>query len=733
MTRGASRTTSSCHPRARLLHCDRCVLGRAIEVREKSEPAMNSANASTVPSIGPVGAWRLHNEEQRRGVTHERGGRRGRVHKAQWLWMLGALVGACIPTLSCALPVFPSAEGFGIETPAGRGGAVVHVTTIAARGAGSLRECVEQSGARVCIFDVSGEIDLTSVGGLVVTKPFLTIAGQTAPSPGITLRGAALTISTHDVLVQHLRVRVGDNTAGPDPQNRDGIQLENGAIDVVVDHCSVSWAVDGSIDIYNGPLGTTPCTGASNITISNSIIAEHLDASLHPHGPHSLAFLIDNDACNLSVLRTLFAHNRGRNPLQSTNTQLLYVNNVIYDTVESSGWVVSGSARSGPSLATVIGNVAITGPTNGEPGYVGVALANNAPGTQYYGADNQCDESICIRDDGGWRVDAPPIQTTPPIVPLPSAGTQSHVLANAGARPADRDTVDDRVVSQVEKGIGSIIDSQDDVGGWPALESNQTTHFLPTDPNGDADADGYTNLEEWLHQLAAEVEGATPSSSSAPTASSAAASPTSSPGSSHTASPTTDSSSPSSSPLKTASLGSSPTAAPMTSLPLTAVPTNLGTWPTGCAATIAHSTNGGGTGTITGNINAVVAVECQDGYDGSSDSTCLPTGEFTSVVCTVKSCMATEVPNSQDHTNARSLAGFTGDVVLVDCNDGYAGGGAATCQPNGLFEFEPCSRPTSSPTKGPGMNASPAATITPSGAAIMLLTAPSTCMLWFLV
>jgi hypothetical protein len=91
------------------------------------------------------------------------------------------------------------------------------------------------------------------------------------------------------------------------------------------------------------------------------------------------------------------------------------------------------------------------------------------------------------------------------IKPVEEAG--EWVLANAGARPADRDPVDARVVEQVRTRTGSIPASQTDVGGWPDLAENRRELTVPTSPNGDNDGDGYTNLEEWLHRYAEEVEG----------------------------------------------------------------------------------------------------------------------------------------------------------------------------------------------------------------------------------
>ena len=127
-------------------------------------------------------------------------------------------------TAAQALPVIPGAAGFGMDTPAGRGGAVYRVTNLNASGAGSLKACIDGTGPRTCVFEVSGAIRLTS--DLIIRNGKLTIAGQTAPSPGIMIRGAAIEIHASDVLIQHIRVRTGDDTNGPDPDNRDSLKIE---------------------------------------------------------------------------------------------------------------------------------------------------------------------------------------------------------------------------------------------------------------------------------------------------------------------------------------------------------------------------------------------------------------------------------------------------------------------------------------------------------------------------
>src|SRR5262245_33251441 len=111
------------------------------------------------------------------------------------------LIGALALPLTAAQPVFPGAQGFGIETPAGRGGKVLRVTNLNSEGPGSLRAAIETKGPRIIVFEVAGVIDLNRKP-LVISEPFLTIAGQTAPSPGITIIRAGIDIGTHDILLQ---------------------------------------------------------------------------------------------------------------------------------------------------------------------------------------------------------------------------------------------------------------------------------------------------------------------------------------------------------------------------------------------------------------------------------------------------------------------------------------------------------------------------------------------------
>jgi hypothetical protein len=137
--------------------------------------------------------------------------------------LLATALALCGAASVQAVPVIPGAAGFGMDTKAGRGGAVYKVTNLNSDGTGSLKACVDKTGPRTCVFEVSGAIRITS--DLKIRNGQLRIAGQTAPSPGIMIRGAGIAIYASDVLIQHIRVRTGDDTNGPDPDNRDSLRI----------------------------------------------------------------------------------------------------------------------------------------------------------------------------------------------------------------------------------------------------------------------------------------------------------------------------------------------------------------------------------------------------------------------------------------------------------------------------------------------------------------------------
>lgn len=407
------------------------------------------------------------------------------------------------------VPAFPGAEGAGAMSRGGRGGRVIHVTTLADSGPGSLRAAVDATGPRTVLFATGGTIELASP--LHVREPFLTIAGQAAPGGGICLKNFDLIISTHDVIVRHLRMRPGD----PMKKVVDGVSIGSGSRDVILDHCSVSWSVDECLSVSGGDI--------TNITVQWCLIAESLNRSVHHKGPHGYGSLVRADG-DVSYHHNIYAHHSSRNPRPGTYEDegkrgiiLDFRNNVIY------GW----GARAGYSSAdraniNYVGNFLKPNGSSKTPDH-----AFNVGGvkTRLYVADNFLVGAEAANVDN-WkmissvkpetRVDEPfpiaPVRTDPPQV------AYEKVLADAGATKPSRDAVDARIVRQIREGTGRILNSQTEVGGWPALATGtapadgdgdgmpdawEAKHGLDprtsADGAADADGDGYTNLEEFLN------------------------------------------------------------------------------------------------------------------------------------------------------------------------------------------------------------------------------------------
>src|SRR5690606_34755772 len=139
---------------------------------------------------------------------------------------------------------FPGAEGFGRNVTGGRGGVVLKVTNLNDAGPGSLRAAVEAEGRRYVIFETSGTIDLQSQ--LTIRNNDITIAGQTAPGDGITIKGYPLVVSADNIIVRYLRLRMGSEN-GVEADGFGGFLHK----DIIVDHCSVSWSTDECISFYN--------------------------------------------------------------------------------------------------------------------------------------------------------------------------------------------------------------------------------------------------------------------------------------------------------------------------------------------------------------------------------------------------------------------------------------------------------------------------------------------------
>lgn len=431
--------------------------------------------------------------------------------------ILQPILGEEGPTL---IRAFPEAEGFGAYSKGGRGGKVYHVTILEDNGPGSLRWAVEAEGSRIVVFDISGTIQLNK--SLVIDNPFITIAGQTAPGDGICLRDATLVVAADHVIIRYLRCRLGDEGL-----SGDAISINSGR-NIIIDHCSASWSLDEVLS------SSTALPILSDLTVQWCFITEALNVNNHGFG----SLIRGCCGARYSYHHNLYAHNRNRNPrpgnYDNPNTPdadpngllLDFRNNVIYNW-EGSYAGYNADAESITKL-NYVGNYLIPGP-NSAP--TGKAYREGSPNNRGYFSGNCYNHLI---PDDPWSVvnfndwSDVQISTYKQSVPFENSSiltqnvkdTYQSVIKHGGANIPQRDMVDLRIVENVQKGEGRIINSQKEVGGWPDLKSAaaprdtdrdgmpddwELKHKLnpndAADGSSDADSDGYTNVEEYLNNI----------------------------------------------------------------------------------------------------------------------------------------------------------------------------------------------------------------------------------------
>ena len=426
-----------------------------------------------------------------------------------------------IPETAVSVPAFPGAEGFGAQSIGGRGGKVLFVTNLDDSGPGSLREAVKADGPRTVIFRVSGTVALKSA--IVINKSYITIAGQIAPGDGMCLKNHTLVIAADHVIVRYIRCRPGDNAKA----ESDSLLVSSGR-DIIVDHCSASWSVDETLSASSrGRLG--------NVTVQWCIISESLHDSIHHKGPHGYGSLIRGSFGNgYTYHHNLYAHHHARLPrpgnyidrsLDPEGFILDFRNNVIYNWAgRAAGYNADGSnGTNSITKMNFAGNYYKAG-INSTGNF---AFSESTTSARAWFSGNCMNGSY---PDDPWSLvsfskfsdeDMEAYKQSNPI-PVPAVKTDdaitayNRVLTEAGALLPKRDAVDIRIVNEVKNGTGKIINDEQQVGGWPELKSAEPPKdsdkdgmpdtwekqhgFDPDNPaDGNADADGYTNLEEYLN------------------------------------------------------------------------------------------------------------------------------------------------------------------------------------------------------------------------------------------
>ena len=374
---------------------------------------------------------------------------------------------------------------------------VIKVTNLNKSGEGSLAWAVDQSGPRIVVFEVGGIIDMDG-STLKIRNPYLFVAGQTAPAPGITLIRGGISLGGHDVIMQHINVRPGDRGLAPKSGwEEDGLSTI-AAYNVVIDHCSFTWATDENLSA-SGPRHEGADKTSRNITFSNCIIAECLHESTHSKVIHSMGTLVHDYCRNIAIVGNLYAHNNQRHPLMKPNAAAYLANNLIYNPKSQAmhaSWPLGEYEGRLDSMRqanlTAIGNVMIPGRDTKKDIYMifGKMIV--------YSKDNM----ICrnVDDSKGnktERIISPeseeikvPFINADRYKVISSEKVAASVLKNAGSRPKTRDAIDQRIVNDVKSGGGKVLNSQDEVGGYPTHEPAGKPLSVPE-----------KNIEKWLENL----------------------------------------------------------------------------------------------------------------------------------------------------------------------------------------------------------------------------------------
>jgi len=353
---------------------------------------------------------------------------------------------------------------------------------------------------------VSGIIALKA--SLSITEPCLTLAAQTAPSNGVCLKDYSVSIrDTHDIIIRHLRSRPGDELG----ITLDALSTGGGSQNVILDHCSASWANDEVLSVSGA--------GQDNITVQWCFITESMNQSHHEKGAHGYGTLLRTDG-RVTFHHNLYAYHRTRCPRPGTygdppGLLLDFRNNVIYNWRGPAGYSAADAVR-----MNYVGNYLKPGPSTRDKTH---AFQVGGRATTLYVEGNTVEG---VKTDSQWGLISGNKEGAQEETPFDTAPVDTHtaaeafeaVLADAGATLPKRDAVDARVVQAVREGTGKIINSQANVGGWPEYapapppqdtdedgmpDAWEEQHGLKpqdsADNTADPDGDGYTNIEEFLN------------------------------------------------------------------------------------------------------------------------------------------------------------------------------------------------------------------------------------------
>jgi hypothetical protein len=384
---------------------------------------------------------------------------------------------------------FPTAEGAGKYATGGRGGKVIKVTNLNDAGAGSLRAAIEEKGPRTILFETDGTIELQSK--LLILNDSITIAGQSAPGDGICIKGFPLYIYANNVVIRYIRTRMGDIHPFEDDAF-GGRKIKN----AILDHCSSSWSIDECLSFYQNEY----------VTVQWCMITQSLSKSYHHKGAHGFGGIWGGR--NVSFHHNLIADHSSRNPRFGSDgyAPVDFRNNVVFNWGYKAAY---GGGRNG--RINFVANYYKPGPAT-TPAKRSCFLDASEDGTgQYYLDGNTMVDNDSVTGNNWLGVQSnvkPEIHATAPFpfTPIRQDSPEKayrKVLQAAGCS-FRRDTYDARIIREVRTGKAKggktfgggdkgIIDSQEEVGGWPILKAGKA--------RPDSDGDGIPDTWEKHHHL----------------------------------------------------------------------------------------------------------------------------------------------------------------------------------------------------------------------------------------
>lgn len=364
------------------------------------------------------------------------------------------------------------------------GSRILTVTSLQDSGPGSLRAALSASGARLVVFEVAGVIRLET--DLIIANGDLTIAGETAPSPGIVIYGGSLRIRASDIVISHISIYAGAASDSKIAEARDSISIygspsrKHVISEVLLRNVSVGWGVDENLGIQGLVDG---------VRIERSLIAHPLVRGGHPKGDHGMNLLLANSVRRISVYGSVLAGADYRSPRLTQGNQVTFVNNIVAASGRAATHIDTSKETLAAGAIDLINNAYLPGPKSQCRIFairVGKGFFDVAPPTPVHIAGNIVagPHAGCYRgtQEMEARLSLQPVTTMGNWTVMPATSLLTSVLPQAGSHPQSRNPLDQAIIRGVESGNLTIL-QEEPAGGMPDIPERRRAVALPAGGN----------------------------------------------------------------------------------------------------------------------------------------------------------------------------------------------------------------------------------------------------------